>query len=913
MFFNRQTLLLTLSLLLLAAFGLLSQAAAQAQSQTQPQAVGESLSEVRILGASDQYVNLIRVSLSARAGTPVSQIDLEAERNRVLTLGAFAEVSLNIEDRGNGPILFVRVEENPPIGEVVIEGARPGYAEAVGEILSQNLIEPGVIYNTFRAQEGIGIIQQGYRGSGWPFEVPVELDVSPLTDEEIAELGLEPDGQRPVRLTYTVTENVPLDDIVFEGATVLDEEALQKFFESVKQGGTFQFDAYTAALDAVAKAYEERGYRGSGVNAATTELVDGTLRVQLQELEIVGIDTSALEVDPAALSLGVGDLFNYDLLLSDIKRLAQGSTRNIRLDYFATSSGDVRITFSTDPPDTAGPITEINIEGNTVIPTEELRSLLTLEVGDTFTSVLAEEDFRRIQDTYAERGYVLVPDPDYNYLDGTYVQRLSEVKIAGYDVVFQLEGEGEARSDDNLVTRYLPEEGTVYNREAVNRSVLEFSRLGIAQPLGFRDPVTGDTQIGHYLTPTDVADEAILTVVVQELSARSFRPELTYGTTTGFQASVSYSDRNLFGQAHDLGVSITAQTSDVGFQVGGSISYTVPWLYVDFLDFKEVPTEFSVSLFSEVATNQPLSSEGRSRLLYPGLPDIEANYVFIGEYTQRSTGLRLGVGRPIFDNTILRFSARTAYSAYYLEPPATECKFGENGNISNKSCSLPEADARPYLPQAGWSSFINAEVVFDNRDNFNFPRNGMQLTARFGVGFGSDYRNPDTDQQQAYVYEELELGFKTYIQEELFGENHPNHVLAFRLNFGHQFGNDYPSNKYFIVGNTQNIARQIRGYTREDFGPSQTYLTGSLEYRYDFGFESFATQTVIGIIWTDFGYASSVPGFPPYETALFASAGVGIQLNLGFGGIGLPPIRLDYGFSERNPAGVFGFRLGPVF
>ncbi|MBX3143615.1 MAG: hypothetical protein KF813_07665, partial [Trueperaceae bacterium] len=74
-----------------------------------------------------------------------------------------------------------------------------------------------------------------------------------------------------------------------------------------------------------------------------------------------------------------------------------------------------------------------------------------------------------------------------------------------------------------------------------------------------------------------------------------------------------------------------------------------------------------------------------------------------------------------------------------------------------------------------------------------------------------------------------------------------------------------------------------------------------------------ATDTVIGIVFADLGWASSVPGFPEYQTPLFASAGVGVQLNLGFGGVALPAIRLDYALSERNRTGVFSVRLGPVF
>jgi outer membrane protein insertion porin family len=46
---------------------------------------------------------------------------------------------------------------------------------------------------------------------------------------------------------------------------------------------------------------------------------------------------------------------------------------------------------------------------------------------------------------------------------------------------------------------------------------------------------------------------------------------------------------------------------------------------------------------------------------------------------------------------------------------------------------------------------------------------------------------------------------------------------------------------------------------------------------------------------------------------MFASVGAGVQINLGFGGVSLPALRFDYGFSERHPTGVFAFRVGAVF
>jgi len=853
------------------------------------QTVAGPLVDVQIIGASETNERLIRVNLVARPGTIAERIDLEAERNRLLAMGTFAEVSLGLEDRGRGAILVVRVRENPTIAEVVVEGSSFP-SEFLRNILDQaHLLAPGRVFNTVRAQEARSTLQRIYRDNGFPFEFPVALRTVPVPAAE----GVEP----PLRVIFSITEALPVREIVFEGNTVIETAVLEEAFAGLRRDGVFSLAGYQQAKAAVAQAYAEAGYRDSGVGERST-LSDGVLTIHLQELRIASVDTTAIGVDPAELSLKPGDLYNYEVLLQDVKRLAAGRTRDIRLESLMTR-GLVRVIFRVGPPDTAGPISAVQLEGNTVISSSELKPLLRLSAGDTFTSAIAAEDFRRIAELYRERGYLLAAQPDFHYLDGVYVQRVTELRIGRYEIVFEMP---DARTRERVITRYLPPVGSVYNENELLAGLRSVARLGAIQP------VTRD------LRPGDTMGEVVVRVLVREGQARTFTPELVYDTARGLSASIGYSDANLWGEAHNLSAQLMAQTSDVGFQVGGSVSYTIPWLDIDFLDFREVPTSVSASLFSLVSINQPLSADGQSRILHPGLPDLPQNQVLVGEHAVRDTGLSFSVGRPILPFTTLRLSARASYSYSMLEPPAQRCEFDEAGNVVSRECALPEEWARQYLPQSGLSSLISTNLIFDNRDSVEFPRSGLAATGRIGLGFGSDHRNPQ-GQQQNYLYTQLEFGVKTYLTlTSLFPEiADPNHVLAFKLNAGHQFGGDFPVNRYFRVGDTADEATQIRGYRRGDFNPSRTFAVGSIEYRYDFGLETVATQTIIGIVFADLGFASSVPGFEAYPAPLFGSIGVGLQFNLGFGGLLLPPIRLDYGFSQRNPGGVLSFRLGPVF
>lgn len=878
--------------LLLLLFGA---AGAQGTPAGAAAAVQGPLLEVRVEGTTT-FVDIVRTIVAARAGTAAERVDLEAERNRVYALGTFEEVTVTLEDRGAGPVLIVRVRENPSVAAVEVVGAEVLDAGQLRDaIVAEHLLDPGRTLNALRAERAIATLQGIYRSVGVPYDVDVTLDV-------LQDGGAPPvQGRTPVRLRYRIDESAPLRRVTFEPSAVLDEAELERLFAGVAAVDAFDFARYRQAVDAVAERYWASGLRQSGVDLERSTLENGQLVVRFRELRIAAFDTVALGVDASALSLSVGDLFDYDALLEDVRRLAAGRSSDVRIETLATASGAVRVRFAVGAPATAGPIREVVIEGNTRIDDETLIASFGMGVGDTFTSALADEDFRRLRAAYDAVGVVIDGRPSYNYLDGTYVQRVLELRIAGYELVY--EG-APGRTVERVVTRYLPESGELVDLRRIDDGLRRLARLGIVTP------------VNRVLVPTDAADAVTIELMLRANSTGLLQPGAQYSTETGFSASVSYAESNLWGLAHNLSAELQAQTSDLGLQVGASVRYAVPWLDLPILDLQEVPTSFTVSLFSRVDANQPLTADGRFEVPYPGLPDRDGTRVPVGEYLVRSTGASFSVGRRVLPFTDLVVSARGTYDAYRLEPAPEACAFDEAGDVSNPTrCALPPEDAIDFLPQGGLAAFGAATLTYDDRDSEAFPRAGIAASASFGVGWGNDQRDPGTGEPAPYVYQQVQAGVKTYVAlADVFDEvDDRNHVFAVRLNVGHQFGDGYPANRRFRVGRVPVEATEIRGYRDTDFDLSRTYLTSSVEYRYDFGFSSIATDTIIGIVFADLGYVSDVPGLGATDLGLFASAGAGVQINLGFGGVSLPALRFDYGFSQRHPAGVFSFRVGPVF
>ncbi|MDF1522347.1 MAG: POTRA domain-containing protein [Trueperaceae bacterium] len=864
-------------------------------TQAAPPAIRGPLVEVRVEG-SDAYADVIRTVVAARRGTEAERIDLEAERNRVYALGTFAEVAVALENRGAGPVLVVRVTENPPIADVeVVGGTLLDAAQLRDAIVAEHLLDPDRVLNVLRADQAIGTLQAIHRSVGVPYDVGVTLDLIP---DASAGSG----GAVPVRLVYTLDESAALRRVVFDGSTVLDDAELDAAFARLADEETFDFTAYRTAVDVVASRYAELGYRESGVDLGRSTLANGTLTVRFRELRIAAFDTLAIGVDASALSLAVGDLFNYDVLLDDVRRLAEGRSSDVRIETLAMASGAVRVRFVVGAPDTAGPVERIEIDGNTRIDDEALIATFALREGDTFTSALADEDFRAIRAAYDALGVVIDARPAYNYLDGTYVQRITEVAIAGYAVVY--DGEP-GRTEDRVITRYLPEPGELVDLRQIDDGLRALARLGVVTPVNRR------------LVPTEEPGKVVVEVVVRSNSTGLLQPGAQYSTETGFSASVAFSESDLFGLAHDLSAELELLTSDLGLLVGGSVRYAIPWLDLPVGDLQEVATSVSLSLFSAVDVNQPLSADGRLTVTYPGLADRPSTLVPVGEAMVRSSGLGFSVGRRVLPNTDLVVSARGTYDLYALEPAPEACVVDAAGDVTNADrCALPEAAALAYLPQGGLSAFASAALSYDDRDSAAFPREGLAATASVGFGWGNDQRDPATGGALPYTYQQVQAGVKTYVTlADAFPNeiSDRNHVFAVRLNGGIQFGEDYPAGRRFRVGRVPVEATEIRGYTDTDFDLTRAYLTSSVEYRYDFGFSTVATETVVGIVFADVAYVADAPGFAPGDAPLFAGAGVGIQINLGFGGVSLPALRFDYGLSERNPTGVFAFRIGAVF
>lgn len=547
-------------------------------------------------------------------------------------------------------------------------------------------------------------------------------------------------------------------------------------------------------------------------------------------------------------------------------------------------------------------INRIMIEGNTLIATDELIDVLGLSVGDTFAEAQAERDFTALRERYREAGFLLAATSAFSFTEGRYLQRLTELRVAEARVRF-VDADGATavgRSDVDFVAAYFPARG-VYRADRIARATRDLRALATVDDVTVTPTVTtlGDDEV----VVLDIAVRETPLGLLDQLSP-VVGAEFDSGRDLFFEAGVRFSFLNLARQAQQASVAGVLYTTDNGLQLGGEIAYAVPRFG---LLSGERPTSLAVSLSSFVDANVPLRAGGRLQISHPCVTAgtcSDDTLVRVGETTQRTTGLQLGLARALSDATNLAVGVRFELLDYDYETGKT-CTFDASSELDG-GCDLTESQAITFQEQDG--GFVVADIILsrDTRDDISFARRGYYAFGRFGLGFGDDYRNRMTLQQDTYAFIPLESDVRWYVTPLSI-----NHVLATRLGAGSALAGGLPYSRLFKVGDTDIYRYQLRGYGGDDILPTQNYLTGSLEYRINPRLDLPFTERLVVYGFADTGFTTN--DFGGDNPRMHLGIGVGAQVQLELFGISAPPIKIDYAFSEANRAGKFHFGLDELF
>jgi len=175
-------------------------------------------------------------------------------------------------------------------------------------------------------------------------------------------------------------------------------------------------------------------------------------------------------------------------------------------------------------------------DGSTVLPAEELLSVMQTRVGSPFDEDLLRQDAEALQHLYERKGYPLARVIGFEQQpDGTLTVRIAEGRISGVRVT------GNRRTRSSTILRNLQlRPGEIYSLPKVQR---ERNRLG-------RLPYLKEVQVAP--EPANDLGEVVLNIIVDELNTSRFAAAVGYTSRRGLLGYLEFSDDNLLGGGQSL-------------------------------------------------------------------------------------------------------------------------------------------------------------------------------------------------------------------------------------------------------------------------------------------------------------------------------------------------------------------------
>lgn len=498
-------------------------------------------------------------------------------------------------------------------------------------------------------------------------------------------------------------------------------------------------------------------------------------------------------------------------------------------------------------------VKEIRIVGNTVIPTEKIQEVITIQVDRPFNLNDQKPSADAISKLYNEKGYFALVDQLEPLEDspGTVSISIREMKVNSITIT------GNARTQERVMKRLIKARpGDAYNDP---KWIRDLQRILNTQWFDKVQPSEKQTEDGFGVD---------LMVDVKEARTGQVVLGATVDPRNSFAGQVRLLDTNFRGTGQTVGIGVQQAIQDSsGLSV--EMDYTNP-----FIDNKD--TSLSVSLYSRLVYRFTSGAFGSGN-----------SGVSNDRFTERRTGGAVGIVRPL--NEFNSWSIGLRY---------------EGINTSDVGTTNQNA----FIQQDGTQFLGSLGFISNHRDLDLDPSRGYYLSALVEPGFanirkiGGAFQDPNILGNNTFVRNTLE--YRTYWSPQAPRTGReidaPRRVVAFRAKYGFTSGKTPFSEQFFMGGSDS-----LRGYQDDRFWGTQSFLA-TAEYRHPL------QKSFNAILFADYGGAwggyGSVNNFTQSDR---------IKLHLGYGvGFGfktpLGNLRLDFGFDERGKSRTH-FMIGTSF
>ncbi|HTJ95537.1 MAG TPA: outer membrane protein assembly factor BamA [Pararobbsia sp.] len=701
-------------------------------------------------------------------------------------------------------------------------------------------------------------------------------------------IGTQSDGV----VVVTVLERPAISSIDFAGTHEFEKEALQKALSSVglSDGRFYDKSLVDKSEQELKRQYLTRGYYAVEVTTTVTPVDRNRVSIlfsviegpsaKIRQVNFIGNKVFSAGTLEEQMQLSTPNWFSW-YTKNDLysKEKLTGDLENIRSYYLdrgylefniestqvsiSPDKKDMYLTISLhegEPYSVAG----IEVSGDTLNKTEELRKLVLLKVGDRFSAAKLSASTKAIVDRLGDYGYAFAnvnAQPQINQKDHTVNLNL-QVTPGRRVYVRHINITGNNKTRDEVIRREMRQfESSWFDGERLKVSKDRLNRLGY-----FTDVQVNTTPVEG--TP----DQVDVDVKVTEKPTGSIQLGAGFSSTDKVILSAGVSQDNVFGSGTSLSVNVNTAKAYRTL----TVTQVDPYFTVDGI---QRITDAFYRTYQPLyySTNSTFSIVSAGGDLKFGVPFSETDTVFFG----------IGFEQD-------RFHTDAFTPAYYLDyilgpiNPATGLREGNGvGQVVNN-----------FPVTAGWSR--------DARDSSLIPSRGYlsRVNAEVGTPLGNTtYYKVDLQQQYYYSFAR-------------------GYILGFNVQggYGKSLGSEpFPIFKNYYAGGIGSV----RGYEPSSLGPRDATTNDPIG-----GSRMFVSNVELTIPIPGSGYDKTLRVFTFFDmgnvwgdsAAAVNAGGNGLRYSYGAGLAWISPIgplKLSMGFPVVKHVGdqyqKFQFQIGTAF
>ncbi len=377
-------------------------------------------------------------------------------------------------------------------------------------------------------------------------------------------------------LVVTVQERPAINKLTLTGNKDLKTEDLTKNLAEIglAEGETFDRLNLQRVTQELTRAYNNRGKYNVKITPQVTELdrnrVDLTITIaegkaaKIKHINIVGnelfSDEEILEGWESAESNWLSwyrrdDQYSREKLSGDLERLGSFYLDRGYVDFNIEST---QVSITPDRRDMflvanvregeIYTISEVKITGDTVVPLEQIESLLFVAPGQTFSRQLLELTSESITAVLSNIGFAFANVTPIPTIDREKRQVAVNFFVEPGKRVYvrRIVFKGNSRTSDEVIRREMRQfEGMWYSQAAIDRSKVRLQRLGFFEEIEIETPNVPGAE-----------DQVDVVVSMKERSSGSFIFGLGYSQLSGLITSVSVTQNNFFGTGNRIGFTV---------------------------------------------------------------------------------------------------------------------------------------------------------------------------------------------------------------------------------------------------------------------------------------------------------------------------------------------------------------------